>query len=127
MAARQDYRAFYIREIQNRRRGLNPPFTTIARLLVTANDDSEAETTAKQLEDRLNAFLDEGGKRGDIVQMRALEAPLKRIRGEARWQVFIKMYSRGAVGETLDFMEQLESCAHGGTRVDLEVNPANLR
>ena len=124
-AAKQDFRAFYLREVQARRRGLNPPYTAIARLLITADDDPMARQIAEILEERLGAFLD-GGYRDYVVQMRALEAPLKRIRGESRWQVFLKFYAKGPVDEVINFMDRLREEVEGDARVDLEVNPVSL-
>ncbi len=126
LAARQDYRAFYQQEARIRRRGLYPPFTVIARLLVTSQDEEMAEAVAKRLEQALGRYLDSEDLRQDSVQMRALEAPLKRIRGEARWQVFIKLYARGNVGSVLGFMEEQARETFEGVKVELEINPNNM-
>ena len=64
--------------------------------------------------------------RADTIQMRALEAPLNRLRGEARWQVFIKMYARPTADEVIAEMEQLERQESPGARVELEVNPTAM-
>ncbi|NLG24736.1 MAG: primosomal protein N' [Clostridiales bacterium] len=127
LAAAQDYRAFYLRESQARRRGLYPPFTVVARLLVSSTDERAAHDVAIELEGRLNRALDgpEGWRR-DTVQMRAMEAPLKRIRGEARWQVFIKMYARPSADAAIRYMETLRLQAPRGVRVELDVNPASM-
>ena len=55
--------------------------------------------------------------------MRALEAPLKLLRGEARWQVFLKMYAREPSDRVISYMEELEELPFEGVRVELEVNP----
>ena len=55
--------------------------------------------------------------------MRALEAPIKLLRGEARWQVFLKMYAREPSDRVISFMEDLEEIPFEGVRVELEVNP----
>ncbi|MBO4297830.1 MAG: hypothetical protein J5998_03445, partial [Clostridia bacterium] len=124
LAAKQDYRAFYFREEKMRRRGLYPPFTVLARLLVSSKSEDTARTVAKALEGRMNGLLDAHPDwRRDVVQMRALEAPLKLLRGEARWQVFIKMYARECADEVVSQMELLERQAFEGARVELEVNP----
>ena len=128
LAARQDYRAFYREEVKVRRRGLYPPFTLMARLLVTAQDAGAAQRHAQALERAMNAFLDQHplGRRL-TVQMRALEAPIGRLRGEARWQVFIKLYAKEEAREILAEMERLcREEQNKKTRVELEVNPANM-
>ena len=55
--------------------------------------------------------------------MRALEAPIKLLRGEARWQVFLKMYARDPSDRVISYMEELEEIPFEGVRVELEVNP----
>ena len=127
LSARQDYRAFYMMEEKARRRGLYPPFTVIARLLVSAKDELSAQEAATALEAKLNEFLDSDPMiRRDVVQMRALEAPLKLLRGETRWQVFLKMYAKEPSDRVISYMETLEEIAFEGVRVELEVNPSSM-
>ena len=124
LAAQQDYRSFYFKEEKQRRRGLYPPFTVLARLLVSAKSEQAAQEAAQALEEKLNEFLDsDPSMRRDVVQMRALEAPLKLLRGEARWQVFLKMYAREPSDRVISYMEELEEIPFEGVRVELEVNP----
>jgi primosomal protein N' (replication factor Y) len=124
LSAKQDYRAFYFREEKQRRRGLYPPFTVLARLLLSARSEMAAQEAASALESKLNEFLDsDPAIRRDVIQMRALEAPIKLLRGEARWQVFLKMYAREPSDRVISFMEELEEIPFEGVRVELEVNP----
>ena len=95
LAARQDYRAFYHRESAFRRKALYPPFTVIARIVFSGKDAERTRQAAESAEARLNGYLDAHGARPDVVQMRAVEAPIKLLRGLTRWQVFLKMYFKG--------------------------------
>ena len=73
---------------------------------------------------QMNEYLDsDPAIRRDVVQMRALEAPIKLLRGEARWQVFLKMYAREPSDRVISYMELLEEQTFEGVRVELEVNP----
>ena len=128
LAARQDYRAFYFEEERVRRRALYPPFTVLARLLVSSKDGEKAKNTAEALEKQLGAMFEENpALRRDVVQYRALEAPIKLLRGEVRYMVFIKMYARGASDEIVSRMEEMEAQEfEEGVRVELEVNPASM-
>ena len=128
LAARQDYRAFYFEEERVRRRALYPPFTVLARLLVSSKDGEKAKSTAEALEKRLGALFEENpALRRDVVQYRALEAPIRLLRGEVRYMVFIKMYARGASDEIVSRMEEMEAQEfEEGVRVELEVNPASM-
>ena len=83
-----------------------------------------AKEAAEPLEKKLNEFLDSDPSiRRDVIQMRALEAPIKLLRGEARWQVFLKMYAKEPSDRVISFMEELEEIPFEGVRVELEVNP----
>jgi primosomal protein N' (replication factor Y) len=130
LAAAQDYRAFFTQEANRRRQGLYPPFTIIARLLIEGRDPAHVEQTALELEKRFTAFLDADERmKKQIVQMRAMEAPLKLIRGLTRWQVFVKLYARGPSDGVLDFMAELEAERaqdKGETSVTLEISPASI-
>ncbi len=126
LAAKQDYRAFYHQEARNRRRGLYPPYTLIARLLVKSGAEPDARAEAARLETTLRGYLEAEHLMGDVVQVRALEAPLKRIKGESRYMVFIKMYAKGATDQVMDYMEQLARAGSDLASVELEVNPTNF-
>ena len=125
LAASQDYRAFYLRESAFRRGALYPPFTVIARIVFTAKEEEAAKKAAETAETELNGFLDRGGHRPDIVQMRALECPIKRLRGEYRYQVFLKMYFKADTRGITAKMQALADAAEGA-RAELEVDPTSL-
>ena len=126
LAAAQDYRAFYIKESAFRRAALYPPFTVIARIVFSAKDAEAAQTAAVDAEAQLNAWLDETGARRDVVQMRALEAPIALLRGEARWQLFLKAYFKADMDALAARMQALADAAPEGVRAELEINPANM-
>ncbi len=126
LAAKQDYRAFFNRESKYRRMGLYPPFTVIARIVFTAKDLGVAVQAAEDVEKRLNAFIDEIGERKNIVQMRAVDAPIALLRGEARHQVFLKMYFKGDVRRITQKMRDLADEPRALVRAELEVNPTNM-
>jgi primosomal protein N' (replication factor Y) len=126
LAAKQDYRAFYNRESKYRRMGLYPPFTVIARIVFTAKALKDAVRAAEEAESALNRFIDEIGERKNVVQMRAVESPIALLRGEARHQVFLKMYFKGGVRRVTEKMRDLAEVPRAGVRAELEVNPVNM-
>ena len=119
LAASQDFRAFYLRESAYRRGALYPPFTVIARIVFTAKEEEAAQNAAKAAEKELDEFLDRGGHRPDIVQMRALECPVKRLRGEYRYQVFLKMYFKADTRQITARMQALAEAAEGARAEDV--------
>ena len=126
LAAAQDYRAFYIKESAFRREALYPPFTVIARIVFSAKDAEAAQSAAQAAEARMNAWLDETGARRDAIQLRALEAPIGLLRGETRWQLFLKAYFKADMDAVAAFMQSLADAAPEGVRAELEINPVNL-
>jgi primosomal protein N' len=99
----------------------------LARILCASESEAQAKAAAQAIERKFDEFLDsEEQYRTEVVQMRALEAPLKMIRGESRWQVFIKLYARGAAGAILAQMEKLSREAYEGVQCSFSINPANM-
>lgn len=126
-AARQDFRAFFTMEFDRRRRSLYPPFTRMVRLLVEADTEKNAQRVAETLHNDMDAFFAENGELlRQVVQMRTMEAPLKMVRGKARWQVFLKLYSRGETQTILDQLDALAAKAFEGADVYLEIDPATM-
>lgn len=83
-------------------------------------------TQAEQDEEAMNRFLDERKIRADVVQLHALEAPILLLRGEYRWQLFLKMYFKGDLTAACEKMQALADAAPEGVRAELEVNPVNM-
>ena len=126
LAARQDYRAFYRRESAFRRSALYPPFTQILRIVYSGRDEERVRAAAQADEQSFSRWLDETGARADAVQLRALEAPISMLRGEHRWQLFLKMYFKGDINAACERMQAMADAAPEGVRAELEVNPANM-
>ena len=126
LAAAQDYRAFYTRESAHRRAALYPPFTAIARIIYSGRDAEAVQAAARDAEAKLGEYLDATGARGDTVQLGAMEAPIRMIRGDARWQVLLKLYFKADLEAVAARMQALADAASEGVRAELEVNPNNL-
>ena len=126
LAAAQDYRAFYQRESAFRRSALYPPFTEIVRIVYSGKDEKKVRQQAEKDEEAMNRFLDESGIRRDVVQMRALEAPITLLRGEHRHQLFLKMYFKGDLNAVCTKMQQMADAADEAVRAELEINPVNM-
>ena len=126
LAAAQDYRAFYQKESAFRRTALYPPFTEILRIVYSGKDEKKVRMQAEKHEEEMNRFLDENNLRADVVQMRALEAPISLLRGEHRWQLFLKMYFKGDLNAACAKMQSMVDAADEDIRAELEVNPVNM-
>lgn len=61
-----------------------------------------------------------------MIQVRAMEAPLSRIRDEYRHQVFVKLYAAGSAG-ALEYLADLARARKTpGLRVELEIDPPSF-
>ena len=125
-AAAQDYRAFYTRESANRRLALYPPFTVLARVVFSSKDAAKAERAARDAENALGQFLTQTGQAEDALQCRACEAPIGLLRGEFRWQLFVKLYFKADVEAVTRRMLEIAEQSPEGVRGELEVNPVNM-
>src|SRR5258706_5749731 len=107
LAARQDYLAFFERELQFRRLLHYPPFTALASILVR---DTKIEN-ASRCSRRLSAFLAPQESRG-VKVLGPAAAPLARLKREFRFQFLLKAPKRTqltrVLSELLAFSEQKE-------------------
>ncbi len=125
-ALRQDYRAFYNAEISYRKRSLYPPYTTIARLLMVSQDAEAAFAAAKDASEQLREALTQNGLMQHVLSVHEGPAPIKRIKGEERYEVLVKMYTAGDTKGVIAEMEKIENKDRGTVKAELEVNPANM-
>lgn len=126
-AAAQDYRSFFSQEFSRRRTGLYPPFTLLARLLVESERENEAEDMAKRLYETVQTFLlSHPQQKKRVLMVREDAAPVKKIRGQFRYHVLLKMFDHPDTGPVLSLLAQLSDVGGEECRVYAEVNPATL-
>ncbi len=126
LAAAQDYRAFYTRESAFRKAAMYPPYTVIARVVYTSKDEEAAKAAALADEARLREYVERIDAERDALQLKAVEAPIRQIRGEFRWQLLLKLYFKGDLEAVAERMQALADAAPEGVRAELEVNPNNM-
>ncbi|MEG1890538.1 MAG: primosomal protein N' [Clostridia bacterium] len=126
-AAAQDYRAFFEMEFARRRTGLYPPFTMLARLLVESERENDAKLMAERLYDTMQAFLlSHPEQKRRVLMMRVDEAPVKRIRGQFRYHVLLKLFDRADTAPVLRLMAEMTNAGDERCKVYCEVNPATM-
>ncbi len=103
-AIRQDYEAFYKREVEYRRALRYPPFTAMVQLLVSDRNPGKAAIWADQLAE---AVRQEG--QGRLIVSGPGLAPVERLRGKYRQQILIRSAGRrkmvDAVGRALEKLD----------------------
>lgn len=126
-ASRQDFRSFFDMEFSRRRRGLYPPFTRMVRLLIEGKSEEQAQKTAEAFETEMNAWFEKTPELlRQVVQMRAMEAPVKMIRGKVRWQLFLKLYARGPTPKILEMLDEMAARVYDTVDVYLEIDPVSM-
>ncbi|NLX82352.1 MAG: primosomal protein N' [Clostridiales bacterium] len=125
-AAAQEYRGFFNQEFQRRRRLLYPPFTMMVRLLCESREEELPREVSTQLSEQITAFLaKKPNLKRRVLFIREDEAPIKRIMGQTRAQVLMKILEHRESEQVLAFLTALAE-EPWQCRVSLEVNPANL-
>ena len=126
-AAAQDYRAFFEMEFSRRRTGLYPPFTMLARLLVESETEADAKETAGRLYEALQAFLAENpAQKRRVLMVRLDEAPVKRIRGQYRYHVLLKLFDHPDAKPVLALIADMSAAGDEHARIYCEINPATM-
>jgi len=122
LAVTQRFEDFYARESRYRKAMFYPPFTALARIMVTDRDTGRAEDTAREIGEYLDSLRSNA--------MRILgpaPAPLERIKRMHRQQLLIKSSSRASLHHLLGRLRQyIEDRKFGSTRVFIDVDPVSL-
>ncbi len=93
-ASTYDYNAFYKREINLREVTKFPPFVSMLRVLVISQDSSKAELALKKLYDEIVKLKEI--YTSDFVYLYPMKCPKKRIQGNYRYQIMIRINKKNA-------------------------------
>ncbi len=117
LACDQDYRAFYDKEVEFRRTMRYPPQVAMVNVVVRDQTFEGAMATARDL---ATGFR---GAKGFVV-LGPAPAPLIRLRGEHRVQLFLKGTSRRAMRESLQLA--LSRLTKGTKAIAVDVDPLSM-
>ena len=121
LAAAQDFRAFYEKELNFRRMMRYPPFSAMANILVRAEKQEAAMRMSAEMGQLLTLPLDK------LKVMGPAEAPVPRLKNEYRYQFLIKAASRKALNELLQRLRQFAlDRKWGATALVIDVDPLTL-
>jgi primosomal protein N' (replication factor Y) (superfamily II helicase) len=119
LACRQDYPAFFEKEISFRRGMRYPPLVAMVNSVVRGRSFAEAMQTAAELVRRLEARAS-----GSFSILGPAPAPLARLRGEHRVQFFLKGTRRAEMREAL--RAALAEMPEIRRRVTVDIDPLNV-
>ena len=126
-AAAQDYRSFFSQEFQRRRTGLYPPFTLMARLLVESPQENRAKDVAEKLYEEVQSYLlAHPAQKKRTLMVRLDEAPVKRIRGQHRYHVLLKLFEHPDSEPILQLLADLSGLPKEHCHVYTEINPTSM-
>ena len=122
-AANQDYQGFFAEEILMRQMMGHPPFSSFFSILVTGEDQAEAELSARKLAEEIARADGEG----IAIILGPVPAALPRFRGEYRYQLIVKAAEESALRElVLPVAEKLKKDRKSSVKYQLALNPTNI-
>ncbi|OPY58456.1 MAG: Primosomal protein N' [Pelotomaculum sp. PtaU1.Bin065] len=125
-AAAHDCDRFYLSEMPVRRSLGYPPFSHLARLLFTHEDEEEVKKGAGQAKEILINMLTGSDK--NISILGPAPAPLSKIKDRYRWQLVIRAsrrdWLRDVIKESLSLLEKGPSSIRPAVNVD--INPQGM-
>jgi len=121
LACRQNYEAFFDRELQFRKAMRYPPLVSIINTVVRARTFSAAMDDAAEIVQRVR---ERAAPRGDIRVLGPAPAPLGRLRGEYRAQLLIKGTNRKQMREALQ--AAIAARADVARRTMVDVDPVSV-
>jgi primosomal protein N' (replication factor Y) len=118
-ATRQDYDGFFESEMTFRRAMRYPPVASLINVIVRGPSAGEAMDLAADLAKRIRQL-----QSGDLRVLGPAPAPLSRIRGEHRAQLFIKGTARTRMREAL--RAALDARPDARRRISVDVDPLSV-
>jgi len=95
LAAKHDYKNFYLREIDARRALFFPPFTNLVKITLRSRIEEKVIKIAEKLAKLLREEISEKDMLGPAP------SPMVKLRGYYRWNILIKSNSREAIVKKL--------------------------
>ena len=120
VACRQDYRAFFERELEYRRAMRYPPMVALINTLVRGRTFDEAMDTAAAMV----RHLEPAASRVPFMILGPAPAPLGRLRGEHRVQFFLKGTRRAQMREAMKAVLAVMPAVR--RRVTVDIDPLNV-
>ena len=121
LACRQDYPAFYARELEFRRAMRYPPLVSIINTIVRSRTFAGAMDDAADIVQRLR---EADGDRGEFRVLGPAPAPLGKLRGEYRAQLLVKSSNRKRMREAL--VSVIADRPHLARRTTIDVDPLSV-
>ena len=127
LACRQDYEAFYEREIRLRQLLVFPPFCDIALLTLSHRNEQTLFVGAKQLTEQLKTAVQGEFHDVKILAFGPFEAPIYRAEGRYRMRIVVKCRLLKRTRELFrSILSQFQQSGNSLPQLSIDFNPTNL-
>lgn len=123
-AAQHDYSSFAEHELAIRKRLGWPPFSRLARVLVSHRIQSEASQLTHRLADAIRQHLVDRSLPADVLGPQS--APLGRLRNQYRYDFLVRAANASRLMETLEVLRHEKVLTPSSRHVLIEVDPTSL-
>jgi primosomal protein N' (replication factor Y) len=124
-----DYSTFFQKEIELREQLGYPPFSYLACLRLQGNHKKSTEDRARNMVDRMVQVTETWPRRGkDLQVLGPVEAPLSKLKGKYRWQIFIRSKGPNVLHVFLKKVgEPLKKMLRGsGVSLTIDIDPYQM-
>jgi primosomal protein N' (replication factor Y) (superfamily II helicase) len=122
-ARNYDYPGFFEQEKELRQQLQYPPFSFLACLRLQGNQEGGTSGMTRQLAEEMARVIGRWPKRGREIQILGpVEAPLAKLRGKYRWQIFVKSGNSALLHHFLRHVTAIGGKLLRGKGVDLIVD-----
>lgn len=123
-AAGHDYVGFARCELGIRRRLNWPPFSRLARVVVSDRSDTQAATQARELVSAIRKYLFKHGLPGDVLGPQS--APLSRLRNQYRYDFLIRAENASRLMQAMERLLGDKVLSRQSRQIMIDVDPASL-
>jgi primosomal protein N' (replication factor Y) len=122
-AKSHDYQNFFEQETELRRQLGYPPFSYLACIRFQGNLEGRTAEMSKEVSKEMGRIVGKWPKRGKEIQILGpVEAPLSKLRGKYRWQIFVKSRNSALLHHFLGQVEGRSRSVLRGTGVSLAID-----
>ncbi len=124
-AKNHDYKAFFEKEIEQRKAMWYPPFSRIIRILYVSENAEKAYDGSLKAYDKIREFL--VPFKDKIIYSERSQAPIGRIQEMYRHQILIKFKEFDGIDKVVDkIFDAINGIATKDLFCDIQINPVNL-
>ncbi len=125
LARQHDFTTFFAEEMHVRREALLPPYSVFFRIVFSGKDEKKVRDACLDFSEGLERELED--IKEAVLLLDASEAPIRKINGNARWQILIKALNDERLAQLRKRLyiytdtKHYKDCAFG-----LEINPQSM-